>query len=297
MVEIWKDILGYEGYYQISNLGNVRSCNRQITDKYGNVRYRKGRPMKVTRGSYKCGAADLHAHGKNRTMPVDKLVAWAFMPGYSDQYLYHLDGDWTNNCIDNLTVEIPTIVHPDEEDWKDIPGFPYYRCSRDGRVKSLDKFINHKGVCVRLIRGQELKYEGINDEYYYVGLTKSDGTYTTAFVHRLVACTYIPNPDNLPQINHINGNKKDNRVENLEWVTPSQNIRHAFDNKLIVPNLENLAYQNRLRSIPVKNIQDGLYFSSIGEASRFYGLSDSCISWAINYRSGIVPGVGIFVKV
>jgi hypothetical protein len=55
------------------------------------------------------------------------------------------------------------------------------------------------------------------------------------YLHRVIATHFIPNPDNLPHVNHKNGNKKDNRVENLEWVTPQQNYDHAIENKLGVP--------------------------------------------------------------
>lgn len=67
--------------------------------------------------------------------------------------------------------------------------------------------------------------------YEHVTLSNK-GTKTTFLIHRLVAIHFIPNPNNLPQINHKDGNKRNNCKENLEWVTGSTNIKHAFENGL-----------------------------------------------------------------
>ena len=74
---------------------------------------------------------------------------------------------------------------------------------------------------------------GRNRQYRVVSL-QQDGKQKHYYVHRLVAEAFLPNPDNLPQVNHIDGNPSNNHVENLEWVTAKENVRHAIDNGLLM---------------------------------------------------------------
>lgn len=107
--------------------------------------------------------------------------------------------------------------------------------SCDGKVYN-DYFINKQGVVInckrRTLRVMKPK---ISDwGYYSIGLRDDDGERIYYFIHKLVAKTFIPNPKgNKKQINHIDGNKLNNNVENLEWCTQSENTQHAFDTGLI----------------------------------------------------------------
>lgn len=106
----------------------------------------------------------------------------------------------------------------DSKDWRWIPGYEnLYGVTRDGRVWSAKKR-THAGCW----RKQTIMWSG----YSTVSLSK-DGKSHTHMVHRLVAMTYIPNPNNLPQVNHMNGIKTDNVVTNLEWCTQAENQQHS----------------------------------------------------------------------
>jgi hypothetical protein len=100
-----------------------------------------------------------------------------------------------------------------------------YSVTPDGRVWSHPKGTNTKN-------GRWLSLDN-SGRYPVVGLTK-DGSTKRHSVHRLVAKAYVPNPDSLPQVNHINGNRTDNRAENLEWATASDNLIHAWNTGLQV---------------------------------------------------------------
>jgi hypothetical protein len=114
-----------------------------------------------------------------------------------------------------------------EEIWKDIPEYEgLYQISNLGNVKS-----QHSNRMNGQRPGKLLKITLMKNGYMSLELRMSD-TNKRHLVHRLIAEVFIPNPDNRPVVNHINGIKNDNRIENLEWCTQSENIRHAIDTGL-----------------------------------------------------------------
>lgn len=113
------------------------------------------------------------------------------------------------------------------EEWRDIEGYGgLYLVSSFGRVKSLGRWVNAKSDSVKFIKERILQPGKTTWGYLQVGLWK-DGKQKIYKVHKLVANAFIPNPDNLETINHINEDKTDNRVENLEWMTNKDNKRYS----------------------------------------------------------------------
>lgn len=116
-----------------------------------------------------------------------------------------------------------------EEIWKDVEELDnLYQVSNHGRIKRKRR----KNKTKRREAGYFWASEKIlnikpNTDWYPILTVRIDGVKSLFYIHRLVAKCFIPNPENKPQVNHINGNKKDNHVTNLEWVTSSENRLHA----------------------------------------------------------------------
>lgn len=113
-------------------------------------------------------------------------------------------------------------------EWKEIKGYEgKYIISNYGEIISLPRYKQNKSKLQYVEPKEILRYVNPKNGYVYVQLW-NNANYKNIRLHKLVAQTFIPNKDNKPQINHIDGNKQNNRVDNLEWCTSSENIKHAY---------------------------------------------------------------------
>jgi len=113
------------------------------------------------------------------------------------------------------------------EDWRKIIGYENYEISTLGRVRSLDRVGKRTLTTTRRLRGKILKPFPVNGGYLCVYLSNKEGIKSFK-VHRLVAIHYVQNENHKPEVNHINGNRQCNTVDNLEWCTKSENAIHSY---------------------------------------------------------------------
>lgn len=116
-----------------------------------------------------------------------------------------------------------------QEIWKDVAGYEgLYQVSNSGNVRSVDRIICQKSGKMHPHKGIYIKKVVCNIGYVRVAISKNAKSKMVC-VHRLVAMAFIPNPENKPQVNHKDGDKQNNSILNLEWVTAKENIKHSYD--------------------------------------------------------------------
>ena len=151
---------------------------------------------------------------------------------------------------------------------KKINGFENYSIDEKGRVWShvIQRFIKHQ----------------MNKHGYLTVKLSKDGKKTHKSIHILVAEAFIPNPENKKEVNHINGIKTCNVVENLEWATRKENAKHCWENGLQKYSSKRLSKVVESLSKIVLDLQTGVYYNSITEAARIYNMPPMSLSSMLN---------------
>lgn len=171
------------------------------------------------------------------------------------------------------------VINLRNEEWKDIIGYEgFYKISNLGRVQSVaNKGTYGKSGVHRRLPNILLKHYTCKKNGYPRYSLSKDGKDKHFKLHRLLAIHFIPNPNNLPYVNHINGVRNDFRLENLEWCTPAENVRHAF-----AMGAMNTARGERNHfSISVLQITTGLFFETITEAALAFRIDNSYLCAAL----------------
>lgn len=177
------------------------------------------------------------------------------------------------------TREIVQANNPDkeipEEVWKKFPRCDWYEVSNYGNVRSLDHYVSIMRTNGRSYRrtfyGKQLQIDAAH-EYptVYMQLPEKNDSY---LLHRIVAETFLDNPEKKRTVNHIDGNKQNNYIENLEWATYQENIQHAHRTGLSHPNTSAMISAG-LESCkkPVKILETGQVFDSSSAVDEFMNL-------------------------
>lgn len=178
-----------------------------------------------------------------------------------------------------------------KEKWKDIEGYEgLYQVSTYGNVKSLDRCVRSRWGTKKPVKGQLLKADKTIHGYLQVSLSKPGLSRKRYKVHRLVAMAFIPNPQNLSQVNHKDEDKTNNRFDNLEWCDGFYNQRYGTCSERKHIKLTN----HPLKSIKVEQLtKDGEhidYYPSAREAARQTGISQGNISCVCCGRHSLAGG-------
>lgn len=186
-----------------------------------------------------------------------------------------------NNKTENIeTTEI----------WKDVKGYEgIYQVSNLGRIKTLERTIefNRRGkieervIKERILTGEKRKANKKGQYYKRISLIK-DGILRRVPLHRVILETFVPNPNNLPVANHLDGNPENNRLSNLEWCTHSENELHSYRVLKKINGRRKLTFQEAQQ---IRKEFKGGRDSNANSLAEKYGVTQSTIYNIVNKKT------------
>lgn len=280
MQEFWKEVKMSDGKYMVSSLGNVMSVKHNIPKNSEN-KNEKGFYLKPTDNGTSI-VVQLYIQGKSKVFRLHDLVATHFVENLNKyKYVTHKDGNYKHCSYENLVwVEFKhktfksnhDIQDTSDEQWKFIPNTNnLYKISSLGRVFSLK-------------RGKFITPTMPNGGYYSFNISVNNKV-RLGRIHRLVAEAFVPNPNKLPCVDHIDGDRTNNSSSNLKWCTQIQNV----NNPNTKPKTKNNRKAYRKPIIQLKNDVVIETYESINKASIINGFSKSaiyrcCIGYANTHK-------------
>lgn len=273
--EQWK-IVDFAPDYLVSNYGHLRTIA---------TKEHRGRVMSCwMRGKLPYVSLRWREDGEyvQHSMSVGLLVAKLFCDYTEDKEIRYIDGDSSNVRADNILCvdrKIEPWCFPGEQ-WLPVVGYEgLYEVSSAGRVRSMPGG-RHSG---------QILSQHEDRGYMHTSLTRFENgvrTQKMRWVHRLVAEAFIPNPENKPQVDHIDTNRSNNSKDNLRWATAKENSRNPITYSAIVKALQapkseetqqKLAAAAEKLKRPVRCRETGEVFSCAGEAERSMGLGRNIV--------------------
>lgn len=209
--EIWTDIKGYEGYYQVSNLGRIRALFPYKGQDAPRILKNVIGPKR------KQPVVFLKFNGKTESCPIYRLVAISFVDGFVEGCsIKHKDGNVQNCRADNLIcLETEAVKDLQGEEWRSVLGYEgFYEVSNLGRVRSLN-YRRRKEI--------QLRELVLSTSGYYEVVLSNGISLKHHRVHRLVAMAFVDGYEEGLYVNHKDENKLNNRADNLEWISQIEN--------------------------------------------------------------------------
>lgn len=182
------------------------------------------------------------------------------------------------------------------KEWRNIKGLEHlYKISNYGEVKAKRRvvydIVDGERQPVYVTKERLMKPFDNGNGYLVITLSIDDGSRKNFYIHRLVAEAFLPNPDNLPQVNHLDYDRKNNRVTNLEWCSALENARYSLCNQPIIRNVCSTSTGYKYIGIRNNKYRVGIKIKGMHTDKCFNTLQE-----AIDYRNRVMEEMGIECK-